>query len=317
METGKAAVPPVPLANIQRVFVPLAQRFGFCPSPRKISTKPKEQPQEEPDEEETAEEVPAVEPKAKPKIQILEDTTDPSYEPTSAEIEEYAVWLGMDLESDKHLFWIARSGLKAPCKDPWKPCKTEEGDLFYFNFSTGESIWDHPADIYYKTMYQKQKAQSSMASSVVPSLKLPQQVEQVVSDMFRSPRKLTARVSARTRAAEVTEAEEKTAKEKHGKIQILEYEPNYEPTEEEVMEYAVWLGMNLEDDKDLIWIAWAGLKEACPAPWKPCQTEAGDIFFFNFTTGESIWDHPRDQHFRDLLTEHKAKKYGEASQPAC
>ena len=40
-----------------------------------------------------------------------------------AEIEEYAEWLGMDLDRDKSLFWIAREGIKAQLPPSWKPCK--------------------------------------------------------------------------------------------------------------------------------------------------------------------------------------------------
>jgi hypothetical protein len=37
------------------------------------------------------------------------------------EIEEYAKFLGMDVETEKHLFWIARESLKAPLPTNWKP----------------------------------------------------------------------------------------------------------------------------------------------------------------------------------------------------
>ena len=33
-------------------------------------------------------------------------------QPTQQEVHEYAKWLGMDLEGDKELLWIAREGLK-------------------------------------------------------------------------------------------------------------------------------------------------------------------------------------------------------------
>ena len=49
-------------------------------------------------------------------------------------------------------------GLKAPLPPPWKPCKTAEGEIFYFNFSNGESVWDHPCDEFYRTQYQEAKA---------------------------------------------------------------------------------------------------------------------------------------------------------------
>ena len=69
---------------------------------------------------------------------VLEETIDENYEPTAEEIAEYAKWLGMDLEADKHLFWVAREGLKAPLPPDWKPCKSPDGEIYYFNFSNGE-----------------------------------------------------------------------------------------------------------------------------------------------------------------------------------
>lgn len=53
----------------------------------------------------------------------------------------------------KDLLWIAREGLKAPLPKPWKACRTDPGgegqpeQVYYFNFDTGESIWEHPCDI--------------------------------------------------------------------------------------------------------------------------------------------------------------------------
>ena len=54
--------------------------------------------------------------------------------------------------------WIAREGLKAPLPEHWKPCKTPTGDIYYFNFQSGDSVWDHPCDEYYKKLYDTEKA---------------------------------------------------------------------------------------------------------------------------------------------------------------
>lgn len=55
------------------------------------------------------------------------------------EVREYAKWLGMELEDDRDLFWIAKEGLKAPLPENWKPCKTVDTDeIYYFNFASGE-----------------------------------------------------------------------------------------------------------------------------------------------------------------------------------
>lgn len=75
-----------------------------------------------------------------------------------------------------------------------------------------------------------------------------------------------------------------------------EIDPNYEPTEDEVLEYAQWLGIDTENEKDLFWIAREGLKAPLPEHWHPCKTkDTGEIYYFNFQTGESKWDHPCDE----------------------
>jgi centrosomal protein CEP164 len=89
---------------------------------------------------------------------VLEEEIDPNYVPSESEVIEYAKWLGMDLELDKDLFWIAREGLMAPLPNNWKPCKTKDTeDIYYFNFATGESTWNHPCDGYYKRLYEEEK----------------------------------------------------------------------------------------------------------------------------------------------------------------
>jgi hypothetical protein len=72
---------------------------------------------------------------------ILEEEFDPNYEPTEDEIIEYAQFLQMDLHEDQDLFWIAREGLKAPLPAPWKPCRTETNEVYYFNFENGSQSY--------------------------------------------------------------------------------------------------------------------------------------------------------------------------------
>jgi len=87
--------------------------------------------------------------------QVLEEVVDVNYEPTEQEVKDYAEWLGMDVDRDTELLWIAREGLRAPLPAPWKPCEIiDTNEIFYFNFETGESVWDHPVDEFYKEMYR-------------------------------------------------------------------------------------------------------------------------------------------------------------------
>ena len=37
------------------------------------------------------------------------------------------------------------------------------------------------------------------------------------------------------------------------------------------------------------------------------QTDDGHIYYFNFETGESLWDHPCDEHYKKMV-EHERQK---------
>jgi len=87
------------------------------------------------------------------------DPVTPDYEPTQEEIEEYATWLGANLETDRSLLWIARDALKSPIPEGWKlyERKDRASEPFYFNTKTGESLWDHPHDEYFRELFRKEK----------------------------------------------------------------------------------------------------------------------------------------------------------------
>ena len=68
-----------------------------------------------------------------------------------SEILEYAKYIGMDPNEDAEIFYIAKEALKAPLPSPWKPCRRRGVDeLFYVNMETGETMFEHPCDEYYK-----------------------------------------------------------------------------------------------------------------------------------------------------------------------
>jgi centrosomal protein CEP164 len=80
----------------------------------------------------------------------LEEELPEDYEPPEEETLEYAKWLGMDIATEQDLLWVAREGLKAPLPENWKPCKTADGEIYYVDFASGESVWDHPCDEFYR-----------------------------------------------------------------------------------------------------------------------------------------------------------------------
>ncbi|TPX32185.1 hypothetical protein SmJEL517_g04616 [Synchytrium microbalum] len=101
---------------------------------------------------------------------VLDEEYDEDYEPSDEEILEYAQFLGMDVEKEKDLFWIARESLKAPLPPNWKPCSTDDNTVYYFNFTTGESLWDHPCDEHYRKLYETEKNKKAGKAAEAPKV---------------------------------------------------------------------------------------------------------------------------------------------------
>uniref|UniRef100_A0A8D0GLQ0 Centrosomal protein of 164 kDa n=1 Tax=Sphenodon punctatus TaxID=8508 RepID=A0A8D0GLQ0_SPHPU len=88
---------------------------------------------------------------------ILEEDYDESYIPSEQEIHEFAREIGIDPESEPELMWLAREGIVAPLPAEWKPCQDITGDIYYFNFSNGQSTWDHPCDERYRQLVAQER----------------------------------------------------------------------------------------------------------------------------------------------------------------
>jgi len=87
---------------------------------------------------------------------------------------------------------------------------------------------------------------------------------------------------------------------------------DHEPTAREVEDYAEWLGMDVKEDVDLLWIARQGLRTPLAKPWRACESGRGELFYFNPESGESRWDHPCDEELQRLYAAEKAKKQASA-----
>jgi len=92
-------------------------------------------------------------------VQVLEEPPGDKVV-SEEEVVEYAEFLGIDPASEQHLMWIAREGVATPCPPPWKACTQNGEDVFYFNFETGESLWDHPCDDKFRKMVEDERLKS-------------------------------------------------------------------------------------------------------------------------------------------------------------
>ncbi|XP_059371018.1 centrosomal protein of 164 kDa-like, partial [Carassius carassius] len=96
---------------------------------------------------------------------VLEEDYDENYIPSEQEIHEYAVEIGIDPEREPELLWLAREGMVAPLPAEWKPCQDVSGEVYYFNFSTGQSTWDHPCDEHYRQLVEQERERNQHATA--------------------------------------------------------------------------------------------------------------------------------------------------------
>ena len=130
---------------------------------------------------------------------------------------------------------------------------------------------------------------SRVASSVAPSPRLV-----VVGDDGTATTKPSS--SASTNESDASDDADPNGS--HDQEVLEEAGSDYEPTYEETVAYARWLGIKPHEDARMMRIAKDGLRAKLPPDWKPCRTGDGQVYYFNFTTGESDWDHPCDGMFR-------------------
>merc|ERR1719469_1252374 len=76
---------------------------------------------------------------------------------------------------------------------------------------------------------------------------------------------------------------------------------------EDVLEYAVYLGMQLDEDKELLWIADQALQAEDPEGWSQCESPNGDLYYVNQVTMQVLWQHPLDYQYQQTYLEEKKK----------
>ncbi|XP_049295138.1 centrosomal protein of 164 kDa [Anopheles funestus] len=73
----------------------------------------------------------------------------------------------------------------------------------------------------------------------------------------------------------------------------------YEPTKEEIIEYAVKIGIDPEKEANIIYLARQGLLHPLPENWKPCYSkQVKAYYYYDRITKKSQWEHPIDVLYR-------------------
>ena len=76
----------------------------------------------------------------------------------------------------------------------------------------------------------------------------------------------------------------------------------------EILDFAVYLGIDPEREEDLLWIAQECLVSELPSPWSEHTSSRGDVYFYNSETDESVVEHPLEAQYRAMVEEEKRKR---------
>jgi len=95
--------------------------------------------------------------------QVLEqlEADGVQYRSATADVLEYAVYLGMILPEDVPLLWIADEALQADDPEGWVQYESPNGDVYYVHEVTEQRSWQHPLDYQYQQMYIEEKRKRS------------------------------------------------------------------------------------------------------------------------------------------------------------
>lgn len=77
---------------------------------------------------------------------------------------------------------------------------------------------------------------------------------------------------------------------------------------EEVRQYAKYLGIDSEEDSDLLFVAKYAMEADVPPDWTACIDESGREYFCNLQTGKVQYQHPMDDEYKRMYQDLKAKK---------
>ena len=79
----------------------------------------------------------------------------------------------------------------------------------------------------------------------------------------------------------------------------------YESPTGDVLEYAVYLGMQLPEDTNLLWIADRALQADDPEGWEQCESPNGDVYYVHEVTRQVMWQHPLDYQYQQMYLEER------------
>eukprot|EP00941_MAST-03F_sp_MAST-3F-sp1_P000657 g657.t1 len=228
-----------------------------------------------------------------------------AYRPRSLkELEECGLSIGFDIAYEPEFTWIAEEMISAELPEGWAEHPDEEGHVYYYNDTSGESSYEHPNAQYYKDLYQqcldeekKAKEKSSGATSSITAETKKVTVASRLKAHEEEMKKL--KIPSRRILHEHREQEQKRAEMRKEHLhEKLTTEGIIGP--KDIIDAAKKLGIQIGDhvshkETEYFLLKYAAeyvenmTNEILPHPW-----QVHEDYFYNWETEESTYDDPRE-----------------------
>ena len=225
------------------------------------------------------------------------------YDPPSAmEIIEYAKYLGMNPIYDADLLWIAAEGLTAPLPAGWTEHEDQDGNLYFYNTATDHSTREHPLDKHYRQTYLNEKRKKDQLTGAREDTVEEKKGGKGFGGLF-SKNKDEAAPENPPAELNLPLAEDPLATAP-GTGSAPTTAEGSEPTlvlvPADIRDMAVYLGIHIRTESDMLWIARESLTASLPPRWEELEDEAGHPYYYNLVTGTTTRKHPLDHYFVQL-----------------
>uniref|UniRef100_A0A7S2DIW8 Myosin motor domain-containing protein n=1 Tax=Haptolina brevifila TaxID=156173 RepID=A0A7S2DIW8_9EUKA len=158
---------------------------------------------------------------------------------------------------------------------------------------------------------EEETARRKMEEESVKNAKAAEERAKQLAEEQAEREKANAAEAAQLRALEEAEEKERLAIEEEEQLRQLTLDEiekrkiQFRSEPSDVLEYAVYLGMDLKEDIMLLWIADEALQAEDPEGWDQAESPNGDVYYIHTVTQQVLWQHPLDYNYQQKY--YKAK----------
>ena len=144
------------------------------------------------------------------------------------------------------------------------------------------------------------KLRRKLAQSLAEKLRAEEEAKVAAAAEEERKRKEAEAAKAAAAAEEARKRAAEEAKRKEVEAKVAAHAVTFTSPLDEVLEFAKYLGIDIEKHADLLWIADEALSAEEPEGWERGEAPNGETYYTHTVTQMVLWQHPLDYYFQEL-----------------